>query len=315
VAGACGAPAGRRGHLQFTITVCSRINFAEFFLSGIPRLFLRWYCGTAMTCPDRPRVRYVKKDQVGYVVLDRPHVLNAMDQRMHEELAVIWDDIEKDDDVRVAVLTGGGKRSFSVGQDLHERARLNQEGAPPTTFGSRGQPGWPRLTERFGFSKPIVARVHGYAFGGGFELALACDVIIASDQAVFALPEAQLGLVPGAGGAFRLARQLPLKVAMGYLLTGRRITAGHAMKLGLVNEVVPFAQLDQAVAEWTSDLIRSAPLAVRAIKEAVYQSLDMSLEQAFTARFRWEERRRLSQDAAEGPRAFAEKRQPVWRDR
>src|SRR5260370_30636865 len=185
-----------------------------------------------------------------------------MDQRMHEELAVIWDDIENDDDVRVAVLTGGGKRSFSVGQDLHERARLNQEGAPPTTFGSRGQPGWPRLTERFGFSKPIVARVHGYAFGGGFELALACDVIIASDQAVFALPEAQPGLVPGAGGAFRLARQLPLEVAVGFLLTRRRITRGHPKKLGPVHKVVPIALLDPAVAGWISDLIRRATLDV-----------------------------------------------------
>jgi dehydration protein DpgD len=156
--------------------------------------------------------------------------------------------------------------------------------------------------------------VHGYALGGGFELALACDIIVASDQAVFALPEAQLGLVPGAGGAFRLARQLPLKVAMGYLLTGRRMTADHALELGLVNEVVSFARLDQAVAEWTSDLLRSAPLSVRAIKEAVYRSLDMPLEQAFTTRFRWEDQRMLSQDAVEGPRAFAEKRQPVWRD-
>jgi dehydration protein DpgD len=265
-----------------------------------------------MNKPDRPRVRYEKKNQVGYVVLDRPQVLNAMDQRMHEELALIWDEIEEDDDVRVAVLSGAGERSFCVGQDLYERAGLDQQGAPPATFGSGGQPGWPRLTERFGFSKPVVARVHGYVFGGGFELALASDIIVASDQAVFALPEAQLGLVPGAGGTFRLARQLPLKVAMGYLLTGRRITAGDAMKLGLVNEVVPFARLDQAVAEWTNDLIRSAPLAVRAIKEAVYRSLDMPLERAFTTRFQWEESRRLSQDAVEGPRAFAEKRPPVW---
>lgn len=265
--------------------------------------------------PDRPRVRYEKKNQVGYVVLDRPQVLNAMDQRMHEELAVIWDEIEEDDDVRVAVLSGAGERSFCVGQDLHERARLDQRGVSPATFGSGGQPGWPRLTERFGFSKPVVARVHGYVFGGGFELALASDIIVASDQAVFALPEAQLGLVPGAGGIFRLARQLPLKVAMGYLLTGRRITAGDAMKLGLVNEVVPFARLDQAVAEWTNDLIRSAPLAVQAIKEAVYRSLDMPLERAFTTRFQWEERRRLSRDAIEGPRAFAEKRTPVWQGR
>jgi enoyl-CoA hydratase/carnithine racemase len=261
---------------------------------------------------DGARVRYEKKDHVAYITLDRPAVLNAMDLRMHEELAVIWDDVEADGDVRVAVLTGAGERSFSVGQDLKERARLNQQGASPTTFGSRGQPGWPRLTERFTLSKPVVARVNGYALGGGFELALACDIIIASEDAVFALPEARLGLVPGAGGAFRLARQLPLKVAMGYLLTGRRMTAAVALRFGLVNEVVGREDLDRRVAEWTGDLTRSAPLSVRAIKEAVLRSLDMPLEQAFTTPYVWEERRTHSRDAVEGPRAFAEKRDPEW---
>lgn len=267
----------------------------------------------AVSDADRPRVRYDKKDHIGFVTLDRPAVLNAMDLRMHEELASVWDDVEADDDVRVVVLTGAGDRSFSVGQDLRERAWLDQQGAPRPTFGSRGQPGWPRLTERFSLCKPIVARVNGYALGGGFEMALACDIIVASDQAVFALPEAQWGLVPGAGGAFRLPRQLPLKVAMGYLLTGRRITAETALRLGLVNEVTAPEHLDQCVASWTDDLLRSAPLAVRAIKEAVLRSLDTPLEQAFTTRFHWEQRRMRSHDAVEGPQAFAERRKPVWR--
>jgi dehydration protein DpgD len=260
-------------------------------------------------------VLYEKKDQVARVTLNRPAVLNAMDLRTHEELAEIWDDVETDDDVRVAVLTGAGDRSFSVGQDLRERARLNAEGAPPTTFGSRGQPGWPRLTERFDLSKPVIARVNGFALGGGFELALACDLIIASENAVFGLPEARLGLVPGAGGAFRLARQLPLKLAMGYLLTGRQISAATALHFGLVNEVAAAEDLDVCVAAWTDDLIRSAPLSVRAIKESVLSSVDLPLDQAFRTRFRWEERRMHSLDAVEGPRAFAEKRDPVWRGR
>ena len=268
-----------------------------------------------MNSADPPRVRYQKRDHVAYVTLDRPDVLNAMDLRMHEELAQAWDDIEADDDVRVAVLTGAGERSFSVGQDLHERARLSEQGTPPTTFGSRGQPGWPRLTERFGLAKPVIARVNGYALGGGFELALACDIIIASDRAVFALPEAQLGLVPGAGGVFRLPRQIPMKVAMGHLLTGRRITAQRALELGLVNEVTAPERLDQCVAEWTEDLVKCAPLSLRAIKEAVLRSLDMPLEQAFMTQFTWEQRRRYSCDAVEGPRAFTEKRKPVWRGR
>jgi dehydration protein DpgD len=264
---------------------------------------------------DRPRVTYRKAGPVAHVTLDRPHVLNAMDRRTHAELAGIWDDVEADDDIRVAVLTGAGDRSFSVGQDLHERARLTDEGVPPSTFGSRGQPGWPRLTERFEMSKPVVARVNGYAFGGGFELALACDIIVAVDHAEFALPEVRLGLVPGAGGAFRLARQLPLKVATGYLLTGRRMSAATAAGFGLVNDVVPATDLDRCVAAWTDDLTRSAPLSVRAIKEVIGRSVDLPLPEAFTATYRWEERRRPSEDADEGVRAFTEKREPRWRGR
>jgi crotonobetainyl-CoA hydratase/dehydration protein DpgD len=264
---------------------------------------------------DAARVRYEKRDHVAYITLDRPEVLNAMDLRMHEELGVIWDDVESDDDVRVAILAGAGERAFSVGQDLKERSRLDAADTETSTFGSRGQPGWPRLTERFTLSKPVIARVDGYALGGGFELALACDLIIASDRSVFGLPEVRLGLIPGAGGVFRLARQLPQKVAMGYLLTGRRIDAATALRFGLVNEVVPPDRLDQCVGNWTKDLIDGAPLSVRAIKEAVLRSVDMPLQQAFTATYRWEERRRRSRDAVEGVKAFMEKRPPVWSGR
>ncbi|MEV7555717.1 enoyl-CoA-hydratase DpgD [Amycolatopsis sp. NPDC089917] len=260
-------------------------------------------------------VRYEKKDHVAHVTMDRPDVLNAMDRRMHTELAGIWDDVEADDDIRVVVLTGAGDRAFSVGQDLKERARLTEDGVEASTFGSAGQPGHPRLTDRFTLSKPVVARVHGYALGGGFELMLACDIAIASEDAVFALPEVRLGLIAGAGGVFRLPRQLPHKVAMGHLLTGRRMDAATALRYGLVNEVVPVADLDRCVAEWTDSLVRAAPLSVRAIKEAALRSLDLPLEQAFTTSYPWEERRRRSADAAEGARAFAEKRDPIWTGR
>ncbi|MBB5855648.1 enoyl-CoA-hydratase DpgD [Amycolatopsis umgeniensis] len=261
------------------------------------------------------RVRYEKKDHVAHVTMDRPEVLNAMDRRMHTELAGIWDDVEADDDIRAVVLTGAGDRAFSVGQDLKERARLTEAGVGASTFGSGGQPGHPRLTDRFTLSKPVVARVHGYALGGGFELMLACDIVIASEAAVFALPEVRLGLIAGAGGVFRLPRQLPQKVAMGYLLTGRRMDAATALHHGLVNEVVPFAELDRCVAEWTDSLVRAAPLSVRAIKEAALRSLDLPLEEAFKASYPWEERRQRSADASEGPRAFAEKRDPIWTGR
>ncbi|MFJ8941267.1 enoyl-CoA-hydratase DpgD [Streptomyces sp. NPDC102365] len=266
--------------------------------------------------PERSRVRYDKSAHVARITLDRPEVLNAMDLRMHEELAEIWDDFEGDDDLWVAVLSGAGTRAFSVGQDLKELARREREGqAAPSTFGSRGKPGWPRLTERFDLAKPVVAKVRGYALGGGFELALACDVVVASHDATFALPEARLGLVAGAGGVFRLSRQLPWKTAMGHLLTGRPMTAQRAYELGLVNEVVASGDLDDSTEAWVADIVRCAPLAVRAVKEAATKSAALPLEAAFTARYPWEERRMHSSDAVEGPRAFAEKREPRWQAR
>ncbi|MGC4950352.1 enoyl-CoA-hydratase DpgD [Streptomyces sp. DT224] len=258
------------------------------------------------------RVRYEKRDHVAYITLDRPHVLNAMDLRTHAELAEVWDDFEKDDALWVGVLTGAGDRSFSVGQDLKELVRRVEEGTATSTFGSRDKPGWPRLTERFSLFKPLIARVNGYAFGGGFELALACDIVIAAEHAEFALTEARLGLVAGAGGVFRLTRQAPYRAAMGYLLTGRRMTAARAYELGLVNEVVPADGLDACLNGWLEDILSCAPLSLRAAKEAATVSATMPLHRAFATRYAWEERRMHSRDALEGPRAFVEKRTPKW---
>lgn len=264
---------------------------------------------------SEPHAYCTRRGHVAWITLNRPHVLNAMDLRMHEELAEIWAAVEADEEIRLAVLTGAGDRAFSVGQDLRERAELDRAGAERTGFGSRGLPGSPRLTDRFDLTKPILARVDGYALGGGFELALACDLIIASDRSVFGLPEARLGLIPGAGGAFRLTRQLPLKVAMGYLLTGRRMDAATALGHGLVNEVVPAAQLDGRVQGWVDELLECAPLSLRAIKQAVTRSLDRPLEEAFALEYPCDGMRRRSQDAIEGPRAFAEHRPPRWTGR
>ena len=261
-------------------------------------------------------MRYDKRGRVAWITLDRPEVLNAMDLRMHEELAAVWDDFEADDSVWVGVLSGAGGRAFCVGQDLKELAARQAAGlAEPSSFGSRGKPGWPRLTERFELSKPLVAKVRGYALGGGFELALACDLIIAADDAEFGLPEAALGLIPGAGGVFRLVRQIPYRVALGHLMTGRRLGAARAFELGLVNDVVPAAELDARVEDWVADLLACAPLAVRAIKQAAARSVDLPLPEAFDARYGWERIRSLSRDAREGPAAFAEGRPPRWEGR
>jgi crotonobetainyl-CoA hydratase/dehydration protein DpgD len=257
-------------------------------------------------------VLFERDGHVARITLNRPAVLNALDLATHAALAEIWDAFEADDTLWVAVLSGSGERAFSAGQDLKELAARLADGVPSSSFGSQGAAGWPRLTERFDLCKPVIARVNGLALGGGFELALACDIIVACDTAEFALPEARLGLIPGAGGVFRLTRQLPYRSAMGYLLSGRRIGAARALALGLVNEVVPAAQLDACVDGWLADLLACAPLSLRAIKQAAAKSANLPLADAFAARYPWEERRRHSQDSREGPLAFVEKRVPHW---
>ena len=267
-----------------------------------------------MQRPDcqQPSVLYECNNHVAWITINRPEVLNALNFATHEALRVIWDDFERNDDLWVAVLTGAGTRAFSVGQDLKELKQRQESGCRPTSLGSEGLPGWPRLTERFNLSKPIVACVNGLALGGGFELVLACDIALAASHAEFALPEARLGLIPGAGGVFRLVRQAPFRTAMGYLMTGRRMSAARAYELGLINAVVPGGQLKSCVEHWVDDLRSSAPLSLRAIKEAAARSCTLTLAQAFSDRYEWEERRRASIDCREGPAAFVEKRAPRW---
>jgi|SRR6187402_383300 len=260
----------------------------------------------------RPVVQYVKHGPIARVTLTRPHVCNALNLQMHRELKAVWDDFEADELLKIAVLTGAGDRAFSSGQDLKELAHLQSKGILPTSIGSSKNVGSPRLTERHHLIKPVVARVNGFAIGGGFELALACDLIIASEEAYFSFPEAALGLIPGAGGLFRLTRQIPPKVAMGYLLTGRKMTARRAYELGLVNEVVPISQLDDCTDAWVDDILRCSPISIRALKDIAGRSAHLSLEEAFATQYEIERIRLQSDDCKEGPLAFVEKRRPNW---
>ncbi len=250
--------------------------------------------------------RYEKRGHVAYVTIDRPEVLNALNSGTHFELSSIWDDFDADPDLRVAVLTGEGERAFSAGRDLKALAADTAAGQrrPPTGGGG--------LTHRFDLWKPVIARVNGFALGGGFEMALACDIIVAAEHAEFGLPEPRRGLVAGSLGIHRLPRQAPLKAAMGYLLTGRRFSAQRAYELGLVNEVVPYADLDEAVGRWVADILECAPLSVQATKQAAMLGLHAALPDVAGTETELERRRRASNDAREGPRAFVERRKPQW---
>ncbi|MCY3810580.1 MAG: enoyl-CoA hydratase-related protein [Gammaproteobacteria bacterium] len=249
---------------------------------------------------------------VARITLNRPEAMNSLNPDLRWELSRRFDEVEHDDEIWLAVVTGAGERAFCAGADLKHRAREREATAEQRAEWARKSAETRSLTERWYFPKPVIARVNGFALGGGLELAMACDIIVAADHAELGLPEPRRGLIAGAAGVHRLPRQIGLKVAMGYLLTGRHMPASRAYELGLVNQVVPLEDLDAAVDGWVADVLRCAPLSVRATKEATMRGLDMPLAQAFYTAYEWERRRRRSDDALEGPRAFAEKRQPRW---
>ncbi len=259
-------------------------------------------------------IKYEKSDHFAYITINRPEVMNAMHPPANAEMARALDDFDKDDDAWVAIITGAGERAFCAGMDLRYRAEdqgraQSPEALPQGGFGGLTNPRYARIW------KPIIAAVNGYALGGGFELALACDIVIAADHAQLGLPEVKRGIIPGGGGLYRLPRQVPLKVAMAYLLTGRHMTAQEALRWGVVNAVVPLAELMPTAERWAREILECAPLSVRASKEAALLGLDMSLEEAYNASFPAMQRMRGSSDSREGVAAFAERRKPVWTGR
>jgi enoyl-CoA hydratase/carnithine racemase len=265
-------------------------------------------------------VLYEKRDHIAYVTINRPDVMNALHGPAGAELGQVWADYRDDTECWVAIITGAGERAFSAGMDLRARAAANASGeapaqlppAPPAAGGSN--PGFGGLTNPRGYNiwKPIIAAVNGYALGGGLELAMACDIVIAADHAQLGLPEPKRGIMAGAGGVHRLPRQIPLKIAMGYMLTGRHMTAQEAYRWGLVNEVVPLADLMATAEKWAREIIECAPLSVQATKQASMRGLELSLEEAYNGSYEAVQRLMGSEDSREGPRAFAERRKPVW---
>lgn len=253
------------------------------------------------------------KDHCAWITLNRPDALNSLNPELRWQLSAHLDEVERNEDIWLAVITGAGDRAFSAGADLKQRAREREAGAEELTRWRELQADTRHIIERWHFPKPLIAMVNGFALGGGLEVALACDIIIAADHAEFGLPEPRRGLIAGSAGVHRLPRQIGIKPAMGYMLTGRHMTAARAFQLGMINEVVPLNELHGVVQGYVDDILRCAPLAVRATKEAAMKGLDKSLPDAFYTPYPAELQRRRSEDALEGPRAFAEKRDPVWK--
>jgi crotonobetainyl-CoA hydratase len=249
------------------------------------------------------------KDHVARVTIDRPDVLNAIDVASERELQTIWSEIEGNRDVRCVVLTGTGERAFSTGADMK-----GGSGASGLEYWALPRPGgFGGIALRETLDVPVIARVNGHAVGGGFEMVLGSDIIVAAENATFGLPEARVGRLPLDGGMTLLQRQVPFHLAMGVLLTGRRISAAAAFRIGLVNEVVPRADLDTAVARWVDEILACAPLSVRAIKQVVRRTAQLSAAEARGQLLPALAEALQSEDSQEGVRAFIEKRKPVWR--
>ena len=242
------------------------------------------------------------------VTLNRPEVMNALHAPANFELGEVFDDFANDPEQWVAVVTGAGDRAFSAGNDLKYQASGGKMGWPDSGFAG--------LTNRFDLDKPLIAAVNGIAMGGGFEIALACDIIVASEAAVFALPEPRVGLAALAGGLHRLPRTIGDKRALGMILTGRRVGAKEALDLGFVNEVTSPADLMVSAKKWAKQILEASPMSVRASKQAVHRGLaEPSVEAALKAQNEYPAVSAMyrSEDFVEGPMAFAQKRPPQWK--
>ncbi|MGX1598256.1 crotonase/enoyl-CoA hydratase family protein [Dietzia maris] len=261
---------------------------------------------------NRSAVRTERRDHVLLVTLDRPEARNAVNGEVSTLLGNALHEADTDPEIRVVVITGAGERSFCAGADLKAI--------------SRGEDIFPAENRQWGFagmmqqyvSVPVIAAVNGTALGGGCEIALACDLVVAADHAVFGLPEVRRGLIAAAGGAFRLPAQLPHRVAMEMMLTGEPITAGRALDLHLINRVVPADRLLDTALELAGTIAANAPLAVQGTKRVALGITDGG-RPAEVEQWRVNDTEMItvmtSEDAAEGPRAFAEKRAPVWKAR
>lgn len=256
-------------------------------------------------------VKLENRDGILLITLDRPKA-NAIDVATSLELHAAFRTLDEDPALRVGIVTGTG-RFFSAGWDL---GAANDGEAVDADHGPGGFAG---LTEYFSLTKPVIAAVNGLAVGGGFELALAADLIVASDTAKFWLPEAQLGMLPDSGGLLRLPKAIPARLAREMILTGRRMDAAEALALNLVNRVVPGENLLETALELAATIAKSAPLAITAARDILRETEALGVEAGYkhmrSGAIPSYQAMLQSEDALEGPRAFAEGRAPEWKGR
>ncbi len=253
-------------------------------------------------------------DGILLVTIDRPDARNALSLDMTRQLIGIWEAFRDDSAGRVAILTGAGDRSFCAGADLKEVGEYYRSmTAEERREKARTEPGLGGITRNLNPGKPIIAAVNGHCLAGGLEMALACDIRIASENASFGLPEVRWGLMPGAGGSQRLSRAIPQTVAMEMLLTGDAIDAMAAAACGLVSRVVAQEQLLDEAFSIARRIVRAAPLSVQAVRAAAYEGLEMSLDEGLELEQEFAEPLRQSSDVQEGLKAFIEKRDPDWK--
>jgi crotonobetainyl-CoA hydratase len=244
------------------------------------------------------------------VTINRPDRMNALHPPANAELEQVFNDFAADPELWVAIITGAGERAFSAGNDLRWQAEGNPITVPATGFGG--------LTTRWDLDKPVIAAVNGVAMGGGFEIALAADIILASENASFALPEPKVGLAALAGGLHRLPRAIGLSRAMAMILTARTVPAADGRALGFVHDVVPQAELLNVAKALAAAMCELSPLSLRASKQAVLKGLEApSLRAAYEGQGQFSAVQALfrSEDLREGPLAFAQKRKPEWKGR
>ncbi len=259
-------------------------------------------------------IQYTVENRIAEITIDRPEARNAMDRETSVALFDAFADVRDNPEVWAAIITGAGEKAFSSGADL---GTLSGVFGPPSTddeaSSKSGEVSIPQFIELAEIRKPFIAAVNGAALAGGCELALACDIRIASENATFGLFEVKRGFIPGGGGTQRLPRAIPLGMAMEMLLTAKRIDAAEAYRIGLVNRVVPLAELMPTARKLAEEICENAPLAVMAAKEAALNGLELSLPEGLSVESKVLNRVIRTEDVQEGIMSFLEKRKPEWK--